>query len=189
MFTDSKLFYQLPLNNCDSEILNDIVSNRKALVRNSDWILCDHQQWKLLFFSESNGIQLIAPNEDEGIFYLLRDTYFIVYDIKENTTKELPYSNGNISLTSDHRVFYNKNDNKIYCYLIDMETYSALNLESGSWTDLEAFDTTSHKQKFQHHNSVFDNKNNRLYTFGGYGQYEYNNIIKEWNIEIFVHEK
>ena len=182
MFKDSKLFYHLPLDNCYSDILNDIVSNRKALVRNADWILCDHQQWKLLFSSESNGIQLIAPNEDEGILYLLRDTHFIVYDIKENTTKELPYSNGNISLTSDHRVFYNKNDNKIYCYLIDMETYSALNLELGSWTDLEAFDTTSHEQKFQHHNSVFNQRNNRLHTFGGYGQYEYNNIIKEWNI-------
>jgi DNA-binding SARP family transcriptional activator len=182
MFSDSTLFYHLPLNNCDSDILNDIVSNRKALVRNSDWILCDHQRWKLLFSSESNGIQLIAPNEDAGILYLIRDTHFIVYDIKENSTKLIPYTNGNFSLTSDHRAFYNKNDNRIYCYLIDREIFSVLNLESGSWSDLEAFDSTSHEQKFQHHNSIFDTKNNRLHTFGGYGQYAYNNIVKEWNI-------
>lgn len=183
MFTDRKLFYHLPLDNCYSDILNDLVSNRKAFVRNADWILCDHRRWKLLFSSESNGIQLIAPNEDAGFLYLLRNTHFIVYDIKENATKEIPYINGNISLTSDHRAFYNKNDNRIYCYLIDREIFSVLNLESGSWTNLDAFDSTSHEQKYQHHNSVFDQRNNRLHTFGGYGQYEYNNIIKEWNID------
>ncbi|WP_370103655.1 kelch repeat-containing protein [Winogradskyella sp.] len=188
IYRDKNLFFHLPLNQCGGDVLIDLVSNKKTLVKNPDWILCDHQQWELLYTSFSNGTQLIAPNEKRGEFYLLNDTHLLIFNTKENSTKKIPYDTGAISLSTDHRAFYNENDNKIYCYLVDREIYSTLDLETVNWTNLSIFDDVPHSHKFQHHNSVFYKKKNELYTFGGYGQYEYNNVVKKVNFNTFQWE-
>lgn len=181
IYRDRNLYFNLPLENCGGDILNDVVSNKKVIVKNPDWILCDHQQWELLYSSLSDGTQLMAYNKKNGVFYFLNNTHLLIFNIENRFAKKIPYSSGNISLSIDHRAFYNENDNKIYCYLVDRDIFSTLDLETTSWSNLDLFDDVPHDQKFQHHNSVFDASKNELYTFGGYGQYKYNNVIKKVN--------
>ena len=178
---DAKFLYHFPLKQCGGDFSYDIKSNKKAIVKNPNWILCNHQQWKLNLTSTVDGVQLVASNEKNGEFYFLNKTHLLTYNVIDKSLKKLPYKLGAVNLSTDHRAFYNENENTIYCYLVDRKIYAKLNLETGVWSNLELFNNVVHEQKFQHHNSVFNKEKNELYIFGGYGQYEYNNIIHKIN--------
>lgn len=178
---DAQLLYHFPLKQCGGDFSYDIKSNKKAIVKNPNWILCNHQQWKLNFSSKADGVQLVAANEKSSEFYFLNKTHLLTYNVIDKSLKKLPYKLGAVNITSDHRAFFNENDNTIYCYLVDIKNYSKLDLETGTWSNMELFKNVVHGQKFQHHNSVFNKEKNELYIFGGYGQYEYNNIINKIN--------
>ena len=135
------------------------------MVTNPDWILCKHQKWSLDFTSKINGLQLIAANEEKGELYLLNDTYFLTYSFKDKSFKKTFYKNDTINFTIDHKAIYNENDGNIYCYLIDKQTFSMLDIESGKWSNLSPFQNPDHKQYFQNHTSVFSKKENSIYTF------------------------
>ena len=187
---DNKLVAHYPLKQCGGEFTYDKIGNKKARIKNPNWLLCNHQNWKLNFSGVIDGEQLIAANEKSGELFLLHNNHLLTYNALNNSFKKLPYKNDTISLTIDHRSLYNENDNKLYCYLVDHKIYSKLNLETGEWSNLIPFDNRPHSQRFQHHNSVFDKEENTLYTLGGYGNYTYNNLINKislssgkWKVE------
>ena len=176
------LFSHFPLNQCGGNATSDVLKNTQAILKNPNWILCRHQNWNLNFSSITEGVQLVASNEEKGIIYLLNETSVLTYSTQDNTIKRTPYKNGKIDLTLAHRAIYNTNDNQIYIYAADKELYSYLNLETGKWNNLETFSKKTGKLIFQKHNNVFNPSDNSIYMLGGYGQYKYNNIVRKLNL-------
>jgi DNA-binding SARP family transcriptional activator len=179
---NGSLFSHFPLNQCGGNTTSDVLKNTQAILKNPNWILCRHQNWNLNFSSITEGVQLVASNEEKGIIYLLNETSVLTYSTQDNTIKRTPYKNGKIDLTLAHRAIYNTNDNQIYIYAADKELYSYLNLETGKWNNLETFSKKTGKLIFQKHNNVFNPSDNSIYMLGGYGQYKYNNIVRKLNL-------
>ena len=179
---NGSLFSHFPLNQCGGNTTSDVLKHTQAILKNPNWILCRHQNWNLNFSSITEGVQLVASNEEKGIIYLLNETSVLTYSTQDNTIKRTPYKNGKIDLTLAHRAIYNTNDNQIYIYAADKELYSYLNLETGKWNNLETFSKKTGKLIFQKHNNVFNPSDNSIYMLGGYGQYKYNNIVRKLNL-------
>ena len=179
---NGKLFSHFPLNQCGGNTTSDVLKNTQAILKNPNWILCRHQNWNLNFSSITEGVQLVASNEEKGIIYLLNETAVLSYDAQDNTIRKTPYKSGKIDLTLAHRAIYNTNDNQIYIYAEDKGLYSFLNLETGKWNNLETFSKKPSKLIFQKHNNVFNPSDNSIYMMGGYGQYKYNNILRKLNL-------
>ncbi|MBT7816314.1 MAG: hypothetical protein HN566_06210 [Polaribacter sp.] len=179
---NGSLYSHFPLNQCGGNTTSDVLKNTQAILKNPNWILCRHQNWNLNFSSITEGVQLVASNEEKGIIYLLNETSVLTYSTQDNTIKRTPYKNGKIDLTLAHRAIYNTNDNQIYIYAADKELYSYLNLETGKWNNLETFSKKTGKLIFQKHNNVFNPSDNSIYMLGGYGQYKYNNIVRKLNL-------
>lgn len=179
---NGSLFSHFPLNQCGGNTTSDVLKHTQAILKNPNWILCRHQNWNLNFSSITEGVQLVASNEEKGIIYLLNETSVLTYSTQDNTIKRTSYKNGKIDLTLAHRAIYNTNDNQIYIYAADKELYSYLNLETGKWNNLETFSKKTGKLIFQKHNNVFNPSDNSIYMLGGYGQYKYNNIVRKLNL-------
>jgi DNA-binding SARP family transcriptional activator len=179
---NGSLYSHFPLNQCGGNTTSDVLKNTQAILKNPNWILCRHQNWNLNFSSITEGVQLVASNEEKGIIYLLNETAVLSYDSQDNTIRKTPYKSGKIDLTLAHRAIYNTNDNQIYIYAEDKGLYSFLNLETGKWNNLETFSKKPSKLIFQKHNNVFNPSDNSIYMLGGYGQYKYNNILRKLNL-------
>ena len=182
LIKNGRLFSHFPLNQCGGNVTSDVLENTQAILKNPNWILCRHQNWKLNYSSEIEGIQLVAVNEEKGIIYLLNETSFLSYNLQDNSMKKMPYKNGKIHLTLAHRAIYNTTDNKIYCYAASEKLFSNLNLDTGNWNNIETFSKKQGKQIFQKHNNIFNPLDNSIYMFGGYGQYKYNNVVRKLNL-------
>lgn len=178
LYGNKKLKSHYPLNEINGNFASDILFKSKAVVTHPNWILHRHQEWKKILENEVNGTQLITADTVNNILYLLRNKDLLVYNIEKNEQIINKYKNSPIYLTADHRAVYNYQDKKIYCYLIDKNVVSKLNIQTGVWEDEAVFRKERHKQKYQHHNSIYSMVDNSVYTFGGYGQYSYNNEVR-----------
>jgi len=191
------LKYDFPLYQCGGNKTIDKVKGLVASVKNENWDLCNHSEWKEEFSKLSNGVLLSTMNEATGEIFLLSDKSILKSNGKNLNFEEYAFVNKNYVLTLDHRIFYNQNEKKLYCYLLDTKEISAFDFKTKQWDDESIFLNKKIAQLYQHHTNVLYEKNNTLYLFGGYGQFTYsNNIFKvdlsnrEWseidtNNEIF----
>ena len=183
LYVNKNLKSHYPLNEINGSFAHDNLSENKAIVTHSNWILYRHQEWEKIFENEVDGTQLITADTVNDVLYLLRNKELLVYNIEKNESIIIKYKNPPIYLTSDHRAVYNYQDKKIYCYLIDRNVVSELNIQTGVWKNEAVFTKERHKQKYQHHNSIYSMVDNSIYTFGGYGQYLYNNEVRRIDLK------
>ncbi|MEY3500552.1 MAG: hypothetical protein RL308_2221, partial [Bacteroidota bacterium] len=183
LYGNKKLKFHYPLNEINGDFAYDAFSENKAIVTHPNWILRRHQEWKKLIDNKVDGTQLITADTVNDVLYLLRNQDLVVYNIEKNEQIIIKYKNSPIYLTSDHRAVYNYQDKKIYCYLIDRNLVSKLNILTGVWEDEAVYNKVGHKQKYQHHNSIYSMVDNAIYTFGGYGQYNYNNEVRRIDLK------
>jgi DNA-binding SARP family transcriptional activator len=183
LYVNKKLKSHYPLNEINGNFASDNLSKSKAVVTHPNWILYRHQYWQKVVENEVDGTQLITADTINDVLYLLRNQELLVYNIEKNEQILIKYKNAPIYLTSDHRAVYNYQDKKIYCYLMDRNLVSKLNIQTGVWENEAVFNKAKHKQKYQHHNSIYSMVDNSIYTFGGYGQYSYNNEVRRIDLK------
>jgi DNA-binding SARP family transcriptional activator len=183
LYGNKKLKFHYPLNEINGDFAYDAFSENKAIVTHPNWILRRHQEWQKVIDNKVDGTQLITADTVNDVLYLLRNQDLLVYNIEKNEQIKIKYKNSPIYLTSDHRAVYNYQDKKIYCYLIDRNLVSKLNILTGVWEDEAVYNKVGHKQKYQHHNSIYSTVDNSIYTFGGYGQYNYNNEVRRIDLK------
>ena len=183
LYVNKKLKSHYPLNEINGNFATDNLSTSKAVVSHPNWILYRHQEWQKVFENEVDGTQLITADTINDILYLLRNKELLVYNIEKKEEILIKYKNSPIYLTTDHRAVYNYQDKKIYCYLMDRNIVSKLNIQTGVWENEAVFNKVKHKQKYQHHNSIYSMVDNSIYTFGGYGQYSYNNEVRRIDLK------
>lgn len=178
LFKNEKLLRHYPLNEINGDLALDKLTKSRATVTNSNWVMHRHQEWQNVLEDEVEGAQLAVADTVSNILYLLREKELMVYNLGTKEQTIIKYKNSLFVLTKDHRAVYNYTDKKVYCYLIDKDFVSKLNVETGFWESNYTYEGLRHKQRYQHHNSIYSQLDNSIYTFGGYGQYAYNNEVK-----------
>jgi len=175
--SENVLKYHFTLQQCGGNITKDRLKGVVGHVINGNWNLCKNSLWKKRFSTTTNGELLSTIDEQTGDVFLLSNKYLTRY--KSNTIEFIQYDfiDKNYKLTLDHRIFYNQEDQKLYCYLVDTKQLAAFNFETKTWDNEDIFKNKKSLSLFQHHTSIKDEKNQTLYIIGGYGQYTYKNSV------------
>jgi len=183
LLINEKLEHHYPLNEVDGDLAIDKIKKSRATVAHSNWVMHRHQEWQNVLKDEVGGVQLVTADTISDVLYLLRNKELMIYEVGTNEQKIIKYKNPSFILTRDHRAVYDYNDKKVYCYLIDKDFVSKLNVETGLWESTSAYERPGNMQRYQHHNSIYSQLDNSIYTFGGYGQYSYNKEVKRVNLK------
>lgn len=177
IYEGNKLKYNFPLSQCGGKTTLDKENGVVANIINENWELCKHSQWEKEYAAISTGVQLQTVNELTGEIYLLSNKSITKFNKGNGDIIKYDFDNKNYKLTLDHRIFFNTNDNKLYCYLIDSQQLSAFNFNTQEWDNESIFFENKIASLYQHHTGMFNPINNTFYIFGGYGQFEYKNNL------------
>jgi two-component SAPR family response regulator len=171
------LQYSWPLGETEGFVSKDKLKRQEAFIKNPVWLKLTHQVWKAELERETDGPVMVAFDENnERIFMVGRDE-LLIYSANDNSIKQIRYGKRIDFNPNTYCAIFNSSDNKIYCYVADIEPVYSIDIESGEWTQKEIkFDLET---KFRHHNRYYRSANNSIYLFGGYGFHKYNNEIRK----------
>lgn len=188
--------FYFPLNEESGNITYDDKNNPMGYVINPDWLYPKHYSWELI--AEMDATELVAIFHDklEANIVIYDSSYSRIYNLH---TSELSVQKHNFSESFKFLdrggvgyLFNNKNSD-LFMYNNDMEQNEYSNaIYNYKNNTLKLLSRTSLKNRM-HHNSVFANwQNNRLYQFGGYGNFLYYNkfygydiLSNTWKEEMF----
>lgn len=175
-----KVLYEWPLNETSGEIAHEKNSKRKAQVLNPEWLSPVFQNWinEINFNIEGNAE--ITYNEGDELVYIIGDNKLMIYNIRDNQMDSAIYTESPSILKAGCQAFYDPGNNQIVTYNVDLKTISTYNLETNEWVEMvaEYYPLTV----YWHHNKYYSTNNKNLYTFGGYGQHEYKNVINRFSM-------
>jgi two-component SAPR family response regulator len=178
-----KLRYHWLLDEKRNNKATDRLTGQKAVVLNPTWLNFGHDIWQLVFDEEMNGRGMIASDPENGKIYLIGANELLIYSTQDDNTERMTLKNRPLFPSREAKSIFNSLDNKIYCYLVNDNPPYILDPHTGIW---EHTDTSPIKASMKHsnryYNHYFDTSENSIYTFGGYGQFQYNNEIRKKNL-------
>ena len=177
IYENDKIKYHWPLNEKNGKVATDRIKGEKAQVINPVWLVLPHQNWQKVFEDEFEGIVRVAADNGNGDIFIVGKKQLTIYSTQNNEVRKITYQNTPLFFDINYRTIFNTNDNKIYCYTVDELPFYSLDIDSGKWN--ESGNPVNFQTKYRHHNSFYREKDNSIYTFGGYGGHQYkNNIFK-----------
>lgn len=171
------LQYSWPLTETEGFVSEDKLNKHDASVKNPVWLKIAHQVWKTELVREADGPLMVAFDEKNERIFMIGSNELWIYTVENSSIKQIRYSKKIDFNPNIYSAIFNSSDNKIYCYVADIDPVFSIDIESGELTQKEVpFDLET---KFRHHNRYYRPANNSIYLFGGYGFHKYNNEIRK----------
>ncbi|MCH7411215.1 kelch motif-containing protein [Belliella sp. DSM 111904] len=156
----------------------DEIASMVAEVKNPNWDIDSHVNWKEVFdLSVSNKLGTAINYEESKLFVITRDE-LLTYDMNNSTVIRNFFEGGSPYDCRLNSFVYDQKQNVIISYAFDYGEPSILDLRTMKWSITA---DTCDLPKYWHHNRVY--KDNVIYTFAGYGLYTFRNDLKKLNIE------
>jgi two-component SAPR family response regulator len=175
IYNNGKLKYKWPLDEKEGNFALDKIQGKKAKVLNPNWILINHQNWKINFQEELKEPVFLATDSTLGIIYLVGHENLYKFSASDSVIQKIKYKEKSDFFSRIFNVFYNSIDQLIYCYLPDKGIIYTLNPNSAEWS--KGITIKNIEPIFRHHNFYFDVEKNQSYFLGGYGLHKYKNKI------------
>jgi len=174
-----KIMHSWPLDEIEGASAADIINTKRAIVKNPNWIKPFYQNWKNNYKDTINGPAFTAFNERDEEIYFIGDEQLRIYSMIKNKVKILEYKNKPSSFIQGCRAFFDTSQNILVCYNIKQRNISVLDFQTLEWKEFKS--GSSFPTVLWHHNKYFSAKDSALYILGGYGQYEYKNIVQRYS--------
>jgi len=178
-----KLKYHWILDEKKQHFIFDRLLGQKAVVKNPVWLSLNHQIWQTTFENEVQGQLMITSNPEKGEIFIVGSDELEIYSVSDDSSKKVPYKNKPTFLKGNFKPIYNNKDHKIYCYLVSNLLPHVLDITTGVW---ESKNNRLTDVKYENNNTYFNRyyneSDNSIYLFGGYGQHKYNNDISKIDI-------
>jgi hypothetical protein len=170
--TDQKTYYW-PMKQGDGEVVQEVNHQKDGLVKNPNWLLTLHTDWRKIAGLELTGLAQTAFNQQEDQLYISTSNSLMSMNLADNSISEQGYTVP-YQVISENNLLYDSVAGQLISYSIDQNYKSVYDPATRTWSVLPE-DTLS-LTRFWHHNS-FLHPDGSLYTFGGYGQFYYKNLV------------
>ncbi|MDB5019276.1 MAG: hypothetical protein JWQ28_403 [Pedobacter sp.] len=175
--SDKSKVYAFPLNEWRGNQVYSKEGDPIGSVKNPHWLINESYTWAPVFdikFNKPAGVNF-NPIRNEVITYTADS--LIRYNVISNTSSSAHYSTSMPLKLFLGKSLMNTRENSLYAYELNPQnsthvTIAGLNLQDLSW---KVVGHASLKQPRHHHNSFYNQKEDELYVFGGYGGYAYHN--------------
>ena len=157
----------------------DNVKNHKAIVENPKWLIDQHVFWEKhqdLTFKNLLGTAKDRVNEK---IYFIEPNELYIYHLNTNIMDTIKYNNYTLKCQSNNFI-YNNLKNELISYSIDEKLYKVFDFTDLRWsdTDIECPETA-----YSHHNKLISPIDSTIVTFGGYGFFNFNSKIHNFDTE------
>lgn len=178
---DKKSYYW-PLDQTEGNIVLEKNHNADGRVENPNWLIRLHNQWEKNLSFEIPGFVKTAFNSKDGKLYIASSKFLKIFDVSDHTSTRIttieysqPYK-----MLSQNNLIFDTLKNELICYSLDLNYLHHYNTNSRVWSEFPS-DTLNYTTFWHHNKSITADGN--LYTFGGYGEYQYKNQVYKWSEE------
>jgi two-component SAPR family response regulator len=171
----NNLVHHWPLNESNGNVGNDIVRNKNAQLKNPTWIRHLFQNWENVYNETIKGRATVSYNEKDEKIYLLGQDMLTIYTPFTRKKETLKYNNTPHSNAMGRQAFFDTANEKLILFNIWNTTFSSFNFNTLEWESM--YSGPRNPTLYWHYNKHFLEKENSFLIFGGYGQYEFRNIV------------
>lgn len=173
---NGRVYAEWPLDEEAGTLVKSKFGNVKAKVKNPKWLSVQYNSWQKLSEFTIEGNAEIAVNDEDETVYFIGDKKLIFFSAMEQRFDSISFNDSLSVLKAGGQAFYDANLNTIVLYNLDLKTTSTFDLSANKW--IETRSNYYPLTIFWHHNNYYSSEDSTLYTFGGYGQHEYKNVIQ-----------
>ena len=171
--TDNAKEYAWPLKQSSGDVVIEEKHRHDGWVKNPNWLLNLHANWKMIAQFELDGLAQSAFNQEEDLLYIGTSTALLTLDLIDNSISKENYAEP-FKVLSSNTMVYDSTRERLVSYSIDQNYKSVYDPASKTWSVFP--EDTMSLTHYWHHNN-FIHPDGDLYLFGGYGNFNYKNKI------------
>ncbi len=154
----------------------DLIRYLPAKAYNPVWEIDQYISWKKeKEFSAPIHTQ-IAVNDSNGCIYFTNQDFTLKYTSDTNVLDTIRASKGNPYKERANQLIYNPYYKELWSYDFDKQHVARYLMDQNIWTNR---DTELKNPLYSQHNAFISPVDSCLYTFGGYGEYQYKNVLQK----------
>jgi DNA-binding SARP family transcriptional activator len=175
-----KLIHYFPLDELEGNIAHDKSGKNEAKIHQPIWIRPEHFNWEKIFQTGLQGSSQVAFDRNNEDIILIGSDQVIRYSTVNNEASAIKPLNLNANLNPGCQAFYNASSASLYSFNIDVPSISSFDFEKLKWDQKNV--PNNLETVFWQYNKFYYAPENSLYTFGGYGQYKYKNLVQKYSL-------
>lgn len=170
--------YSFPLNEWSGKDVFSSDGDDLGVVENPVWLINESYFWTPRFTRNFKEVAGVNFNEAAQKLVMFKSDSLVSYDVQRNNLSVQAFQNKCPLPLHLGKSIINPKENKLYAYetlkapkqLQPAPSIAALDLNTLKWETTGAGTITEQRH---HHNIFYDNRNDKLYLFGGYGSFSY----------------
>ncbi|HEY8930064.1 MAG TPA: kelch repeat-containing protein [Mucilaginibacter sp.] len=198
---DGSKTYSFPLNEWSGKNVLSSDGDEMGTVDNPVWLINESYFWAYRLTKAFKEVAGVNFDQTAQKLLMFKSDSLIVYDVQRNNLTEQAFQNKCPLPLHLGKSIINTKENKLYAYetlkapkqFQPAHSIAALDLNTLKW-DITGDGTIAEQR--HHHNIFYDNTEDKLYLFGGYGSFsyykdffEYNKTTDTWDKIVFTGDK
>lgn len=177
-----KTKYVFPLNESTGRFATDTVSNAKAIIENPVWLINSHHFWKHLGTYNAVKTAGITYDTKRNKLIIVNADTIASFGLKDNVYTTLPIRGKKLVGFSGEAIYNVSKDKIIYYNLYDGDGITnPFVAEISATGDVINYFPYEFHNPLHHHAMFWDENQQQLYIFGGYGNYTYSDKLLKFN--------
>jgi DNA-binding SARP family transcriptional activator len=119
------------------------------------------------------------PGEES--VYMVGDEMLKVFSVRKDSITDFIYTVRFSDLIPGSQAFYDTRTNRLICYSLKNKTVHFFNSTELRWEEIS--DGPDIPERFRFHNKFYSGTDSVLYTFGGYSQHKYFNLVQRYDFK------
>ena len=181
LYQQGKCLHHYPLDELAGVEAKNLLSGKNAAVQNPNWIKSRYLNWSWSFDTYLHGIAVMCFDPSEESVYMVGDEMLKVFSVKKDSINDFIYSVRFSDLIPGSQVFYDTLTNRLICYNLKNKTVHFFNFTELRWEEIS--DGPDIPERFRFHNKFYSGTDSILYTFGGYSQHKYFNLVQRYDFK------
>lgn len=177
IYTGESLQYHFPLAQTAGVQDTDIVHGKIAYASNPVWLRPRYHQWQSAGTWTLKGNASIAFNSKTGVVYISGRDTLLQMDVPRRQLHAIPLSQ-RTGAPPGNQTLYDEQHGQLYNFFPDTATIGVFDSTRHRWSYALDSNITTH---FWHPALFYSNVDSAMYMIGGYGDYEYKNLLRRYH--------
>jgi DNA-binding SARP family transcriptional activator len=171
--------FNFPLDERESTVAHELIHHADGKVLNPVWIRDEHYTWKEEEDLLLNGYASVAFDPKTERLFIADGDSLLTWTVPTGHLSGSAYATGPQPLLRGNQSLYSSSTNSLYNLYIDQSLVTAFDFNRSVW------DKDHHPgpvTDYWHFNKFFSPIDTSLYLLGGYGHFQYRNIILRYHL-------
>jgi len=171
--------FSFPLDERESTVAHELIHHADGKVLNPVWIRDEHYTWKEEKDLLLNGYASVAFDPKTERLFIADGDSLLTWTVPGGRLSGSAYATGPQPFLRGNQSLYSPSTNSLYNIYIDHSLVTAFDFNRSVW---DKDHHTGPVTDYWHFNKFFSPTDTSLYLLGGYGHFQYRNIILRYHL-------